>query len=435
MDVNLEKLNNEYLKGRVVPFIGAGLSTPFKIPTWKELIEIIAQKHATGEKEFVIKSVDVLLERYDFWEAINQLKLFLMLSDQDIQSEVVRIINEKRVDLHDDSLHNYLDLAKMDFNLYLTTNYENLLFKYVQCDTPILMKDIDFSTQELFDTKRILHLHGITSNSGSIVLSRQSYQELYDNNKYNELLKQVTGTKTLLFMGFSFEDQFIRELIKNHRQYFKANHYIILDNPSNEKSRVLKEEYGLITIKYNSKNSSHSEEIRKILAHISEIKKDETSARVTQEIELNKKVQNVVLGAQIDDFIQDVETNLFYQKLKIEDIETDLLELSKAFYVAAEIYIRDLKLNGMSVDVINAILAKVLIKYKERYRDTYNKNGKNSNEFLDAVHETLEKFDFGRLSNLFSENEVSDEDEKRGLVHILTNEEKINIWWGENRIK
>ncbi|MGE7112784.1 ABC-three component system protein [Lysinibacillus sp. NPDC047702] len=323
----------------------------------------------------------------------------------------------------------------MDFNLYLTTNYENLLFKYVQCDIlPILMKDIDFSTQELFDAKRILHLHGYTSNSGSIVLSRESYQELYANNKYNELLKQVTGTKTLLFMGFSFEDQFIRELIKNHRQYFKGNHYIILDNPSEDKSRVLKEEYGLITVKYNSHNSSHSEEIRKILAHISEIKKDETYAAV-QEKGLDSKIQNVVLGAQIDDFNQDVESNLFYQKLKIEDIEADLLELSKAFYVAAEIYIRDLKLNGMSVDVINAVLAKVLIKYKERYRDTYNKNGKNSNEFLDAVHETLENFDFGRLSNLFSENEVSDEDEKRGLIHILTNEEKINIWWGKNRIK
>ncbi|MGE7112783.1 hypothetical protein [Lysinibacillus sp. NPDC047702] len=96
MDVNLEKLNHEYLKGRLVPFIGAGLSTPFKIPSWKELIEIIAQKYAIEDKRFVLNSVDVLLNRYDFWEAINQLKLFLSLSDQDIQSEVVRIIKEKK---------------------------------------------------------------------------------------------------------------------------------------------------------------------------------------------------------------------------------------------------------------------------------------------------------------------------------------------------
>ena len=36
-------------------------------------------------------------------------------------------------------------------------------------------------------------------------------------NKYENLLKVVTGNKKLLFMGFSFDDQFVSTLIKDHK--------------------------------------------------------------------------------------------------------------------------------------------------------------------------------------------------------------------------
>ena len=56
--------------------------------------------------------------------------------------------------MHDDSLHNYSDIGEMNFKLHLTTNYENLLDDYLKCDNrPILLKDIQFSTQRLFDEK------------------------------------------------------------------------------------------------------------------------------------------------------------------------------------------------------------------------------------------------------------------------------------------
>src|SRR5690606_22770593 len=137
----------------------------------------------------------------------------------------------------------------------LTTNYENILNDYVKCDVPLILKDVDFNTQELFDTKRVFHLHGYLANPGSIVISNESYKDLYANKKYNELLKLVTGTRKLLFIGFSFDDQFLRQLIKDHREYFKGDHYIILDNPSESKVRELKEDFGLNTIRYNSTNS------------------------------------------------------------------------------------------------------------------------------------------------------------------------------------
>lgn len=433
LDINLVNLNRDYLQGKVVPFIGAGLSAPFKVPTWRALIEGIAEKYATGNNDFVKQAVNVQLGRNDYWKAIDHLKDFLTLADQDIQSEIVILINKNKIELDDDTLHNYLDISKMNFDIHLTTNYDNFLNKYVNCvNIPLVLKDIDFNTQDLFDTKRIFHLHGYISNPGSIVISKESYQELYENNKYKDLLKLFTGTKKLLFIGFSFDDQFICKLIKDHREYFKGNHYIVLNNPSDAKVRELKEEYGLNTIKYNSEKSSHSEEIRKILAIISEQDNEKVSNGTT--VSNKSKAKPVIVGARVTDLDQNVENNLFYRKLQIENIEQALVELSSAFYVAAEVYIRDLKNSGMSVDVINAILRKVLIKYKERYFDTYQKYG-NSQQFVEVVHKTLEKIDFGRLSKFFSDNELSDEDENRGFIHILADDENRDIWWGEKRIK
>jgi hypothetical protein len=437
MDFNLVNLNRDYLDGKVVPFIGAGLSVPFAVPTWRELIEDITDKYTNNDKTFVKPAVNELLERNDYWGAIDQIKLFLNLNDQDIQSLIIEIIEEKKLDIDDDSLHNYMDIGLMDFNLYLTTNYEDLLYKHTNCKTyPMLLRDIDFSTQTLFDKKRVFHLHGHLSNAGSIVISRDSYQELYNDEKYNNLLKSVTSTKKLLFMGFSFDDQFIQKLIMDHREFFKGQHYILLDNPTYSKVKELKDKYGLTTIKYNSKKSSHPEEIRKVLAIIAEKKnsKDDTNNNNEGEGSIKKnKNQSIIVGAKITDMDKNVEGNLFFRKLQIENITPGLIELSKFFYVAAESYIRELKKNGMSIGVIDVLLGKVFIKYKERYSDTYEKFG-DSQQFVEVVHKTLEKIDYGRRSKLFGEHEISDEDENRGLIHILADDEKRDIWWGEKRL-
>jgi hypothetical protein len=433
MEINLQNLKKDYQAGNLVPFIGAGLSVPFKVPTWKELIENITEKYATGKYSFVKEAVNFLLERNDYWGAIDTLKKFIPIVDQDIQSEIVNLIEEKKIRLEDENSHNYSDLAKMNFVLYLTTNYENLLYEYIKCETvPILLKDFNFNTQNIFDTKRIFHLHGYISNPGSIVISRESYEELYRDKKYDNLLKLVTGTKKLLFMGFSFDDQFVRRLIKDHKSYFNGNHYIILNNPSDQKVRELKEEYGLITIEYNAENSSHTEEIRKILNYISA--QEETEFKATESvINEEENAPKVIIGAKLSDMSQNVENNLFYRKLLIENIDASLIELSSYFYIAAEMYIRQLRNNGMPVEIIDAILAKVFIKYKERYYDTYKKFG-DSQQFLEAVHRSLEKIDFGRYAKLFSDTEKSDEDENRGFIHILAEDEERDIWWGENRL-
>jgi hypothetical protein len=430
MHINIIKLKEDYKEGKVVPFIGAGLSSPFKIPTWGKLILNIAEKYIAEGKDHIKKLIEEEIEAYDYWEAIRLLKRYTSVIDEDIQDEIVQLIKKSQITLEDNSLHNYSDIAKMNFKLHLTTNYDNLLDDYLSCEIrPIILADIKFNTQQLFDERRVCHLHGYTSNSGTIVISRESYEELYNDNKYDNLLKLVTGSKKLLFMGFSFDDQFIKALIQDHRDYFKSTHYIILDNPTEDKEKQLREEYGLLTIPYDSKKSSHAEEIRKILDELSKPDVEQTS---TQHIEEQGKKDSIVRGAGLEDLKRDVEGNLFYQKLKLEDIDELTLELSKIFYLASDKYIRELKDVGISLEVIDNLFFKVFVTYKERYKDTYQKY-RDSELFVTEVHNSLKEFDFGRLGRLFEDIE-SDENENRGLIHLLAEKENMDIWWGKGRL-
>lgn len=428
MEPNLSNLCEAYKHDKIVPFIGAGLSIPFSIPSWGDLIQNICDTYSTGRlKTLLPDAVAWHLEEFDYWGAIEEIKKYTYLTDQDLQKQIVQLIKERRQTLTDEEAHNYADLSKLKCKLFLTTNYENLLYEYIKTENiPIQLKDLDFSSQDLYDTKRICHLHGFTSNPGSIVISRSSYDSLYTNEKYGDILKAITSNKHLLFIGFSFDDKFVSNLIKDYKKHLQGIHYILLNNPSQERIRELREEFGLITIPYDTTNSTHTIEIRKILNQI------RTEPENVQPPSVNNEIDEACLGAGLTDFKKNLTDHLFYKKMKIENIDEATIELSTLFYVASESYIRFLSKEGVSLKVIDILLGKVFIKYQERYVDTYKKYG-NSEQFLNVVHESLESLNLGRYTDLLK-GKHSDENENRGLIHLLAEDDTINIWWGKERL-
>lgn len=71
------------------------------------------------------------------------------------------------------------------------------------------------------------------SNLDSIILTSESYKKLYDNLKDNSqlhTLKTLVTTKSLLFIGFGYEDN-IFKVIKNILDLYGGygkNHYMIM---------------------------------------------------------------------------------------------------------------------------------------------------------------------------------------------------------------
>lgn len=428
---NLNNLREAYKQDKIVPFVGAGLSIPFSIPSWGDLIQSICDTYSTGKlKTLLPDAVAWHLEEFDYWGAIEEIKKYAHLTDQDLQKHIVQLIKERKQILTDDSSHNYSDLSKLNCKLFLTTNYENLLYEYIQCENiPILLKDLDFSSQDLYDNTRICHLHGFTSNPGSIVISKNSYDSLYNDEKYGDILKAITSNKHLLFLGFSFDDKFVSNLIKDYKKHLQGVHYILLNNPNKERIRELREDFGLITIPYDTTNSTHTIEIRKIL---NEISTDPRNSNISNPTPLTHEIDESLLGAGLSDFKTNLTDRLFYKKMKLENIDEAMIELSTLFYVASESYIRFLSKEGIPLKVVDMLLGKVFIKYQERYVDTYKKYG-DSEQFLNVVHDSLESLNLGRYTDLLK-GKQSDENENRGLIHLLAEDNTVNIWWGKERL-
>ncbi|NFM77952.1 SIR2 family protein [Clostridium botulinum] len=438
----IRELQKIYNEGNLIPFIGAGLSIPFNIPDWGKLIRDCALYFGIEDVngKSLIGILDINLEEYDYWESVRIIKKYLHRSDEDIQEYIANSIRENVKYEIDDSLHNYKDLAKCDFNIYITTNYDHILNKYLNSSfIPMNLKDFNDNTQKLITQskdKRILHLHGNITDMSSIVISEKKYRELYECGEYNKLFSLFIGTKTFIFMGFSFNDVFIQKIIKDNNEFFKSKHYIVLANPSTENIKWLKEQYNLETIAYNSENSSHSEEIRKILNKI--CLKNEESGEMVSSIYANEIVEDLLDILPTNAKKKELEKNLFCKKLRLEKIGELKIDYSKDCFFTAEQYFRWLKKSGIkNNDIIaNHLLDLSYMKYKELLINEFYGN-KDSDSLLKFVHASLSKLEYSKLKNKINDENMPNDINKQGFIHVLADnsDTEKQVWWGDERFE
>ncbi|MGG2087920.1 SIR2 family protein [Priestia aryabhattai] len=266
MEATLEKLFAVYEKEELIPFVGSGFSYPFEIPTWESLITELAKKvppqfHPSIEYDISIN---------DYWSAILNIKKYGNWDELELQEYVREIILEKQSTTKLDDEHNYCDLLSLNFNTFITTNYDNLLYENIKGgkDIPLNLHEWTGGSMGLKGTKerkRVWHLHGNLSNVGSIVLSKEKYDELYENEKYNNFFSVLEGNNSFLFLGFSFNDFYFKNLLKKYNDIFKVSHFILIDRPSQKQIIDLKEQYRLNVIPYDSTKNGHVSEIRNFL--------------------------------------------------------------------------------------------------------------------------------------------------------------------------
>lgn len=419
----IQELQKRYAEKKVIPFIGAGLSMPFSLPKWDDLI--------THLKELIPENlwpaIDIDLEHKDYQGAVDDIKKFSRSDEQDIQEKIADLYDVPFIQPENRPDNNYQDLMKDGFSLYLTTNYDKLLEWYLpEANSFASLTEYKSNTQRLFlDTKKnIFHIHGAVRNPNTIVISSESYNSLYDDPIYDDLMKAFSSSHSFLFLGFSFSDIFIQNLLKNHKSIYKGNHYLILAKGSMEMSTLmeLSSNFGIKTIEYDVSNSSHLNEIRKIL--------EEITQEPTEEIK-NLKIQS---GLQFEDLqvTETHESSLFYKKLKVANVSPELRELSIFFYISAEKFIRESMKLGFPKEYIDEILVEVFLRYKEKYTVLYSVQKKDSNELLIAIHDDLRSINLERYKKLDKFKPMASE--TQGMIHVLADDDEKDVWWGSERL-
>lgn len=283
-NLSLNSLKEAYKNRSLVPFVGAGLSIPLNVPGWGTLIDDISRMHDYELLNSNRKQLTELIDNYKYLEAVDLL-VSSGIQEKDIQKSISMSIKKLKLEkevLDVDSL--YRDLAKMNCTKYLTTNYDNFLSDYVgnpPSKIEILKEEyINELNQSLYDSA-VYNLHGDYRSPSSIVLSRESYNNLYkEQDDFSSVFEHFRERYTFLFLGTSFDDEYLQNVLKVSKGKLRAKHYLLTSNMSEEKRIELENKYDLRIIKYEVKDNDHTTGIREILSEISHVDIDELDKSV-----------------------------------------------------------------------------------------------------------------------------------------------------------
>lgn len=214
--------------GNCVAFVGAGFSACAGFPTWKNLLIAIAEK-ALETRKLSRKSHDLIVElaalgtSHGLNQAAQELedtlgvKMFgVYLSELLQPPDPLPESMKRRLDL----------LFGIPFRAILTTNFDPLLEGATPFEKGDAFKNLLRASrsvrnrsihQERPEERRqripIIQLHGSLKNPQQLAFTKEGYRRLlYSSPSYVTFLRTVMSTYTVLYMGFSFVDEYLNEI-------------------------------------------------------------------------------------------------------------------------------------------------------------------------------------------------------------------------------
>jgi hypothetical protein len=192
-------------EGRLIPFVGAGLSIPLGLPSWSTLIDNIAGQ--LGYDPEVYKLNGTKLQLAEYYVAVKG-------SIGPLRSEMDRLFNPTDDAVSRSAAHSLL--VEMNLPIIYTTNYDRIIekafeVKGVPCHTVANIDDIATAPAGV---TQVVKFHGTFSDDASLVLTESSY---FDRLEFEsaidiKLRADILG-KSLVFVGYALSDINIRYLL------------------------------------------------------------------------------------------------------------------------------------------------------------------------------------------------------------------------------
>lgn len=231
MDKLYKKLAKKIKENKVILFVGAGISANLGLPTWKEMIDEMAEHLEIDKEIFEIYGNNLDLAEYYCLETGGVERLVDDMKDK-------WIVEDKRIEKS--KIHK--DICKLNFQIIYTTNYDNCLEESFELFGHPYTKIV--GVQDIchieHDKTQIVKFHGDFSDDQSIILTESSYFERmnFESSMDIKLRSDMLG-KSIFFLGYSLSDINMRYLIYKLNKIWskydikkKPDSYIFFPNPN-----------------------------------------------------------------------------------------------------------------------------------------------------------------------------------------------------------
>jgi len=397
LDQDIRFLAEELEKGKLVVFVGAGVSKNSGLPDWKELIKDYAEYR--GIKEFTLKEYLTIPE--EVFERYGSLKYYEIaekrLSGKYVPNSVHRI------------------LKKMDLIYIITTNYDTLIEDEIK-NLQVVSKDEDLPYTS--SNRMLIKMHGNFENK-NIVLKKSDYDN-YEKKfpLISTLIKGLFTTNTILFIGYSYNDINVQQIMNWIKEILKEKirkAFLVEFTNENNKEEENSEQINKISLKlsndnndevlYENKKERFNNNYEKTLTKfLSDIYNEKENVKQEKTFEIYKNL-NYLMGIHLEKILKN--SQLIYDDFTKEKIMIIRNEEIKDIVKYEEILFK----SGVNRVILNSNTdkEKEFVPYLRKERDEAEKVKKikkelEKNRIIEKNFlETIYNYDYQNFKSLINE--------------------------------
>lgn len=216
-------------EGKGCIFAGAGVGIEAKLPGWQEALNELATH--IGQFDSGIETI--ILDRIAKKKYLEAAEFYYMADTiEENKLKGIENVFSRPPQIND----NLKSLTHLNIQHFITTNYDQTLEDSWSSTKASSIPSLSNGREDFLAAHRfvpinkpfVIHIHGTIIKPMSIVLCRSHYNKLMKIDSYFQFLKHLLMTRSILFIGFSFDDPALRAFM----EYTKNELQLICERPS-----------------------------------------------------------------------------------------------------------------------------------------------------------------------------------------------------------
>lgn len=260
-------LKQAILEGKVLIFIGAGLSKAAGLPLWKDIVlETLKNPAVEKGNDYIFCIERGILTPLEVLDKIEKQARKEIYSTFEVNTS--RLVD----------LQLYKTIRDISGKL-VTTNYDRLIEH--NCGLPVISPTSAFSLKKIDENGEfVLKIHGDCNEIDNAVIFTSDYQRLYGapNGLAKFQLEKLVSSHTCLFLGFSMADNYVSSLFDRVNDMYNGlgrDHYAVSTEELNHAAvKTIKiESYDRLPtfLKFLSEIKNSTSEILDVITPISSV--------------------------------------------------------------------------------------------------------------------------------------------------------------------